>query len=210
VRAALATTADAWVSFFKKPRVWMMITAVFFYRFAEDFIEKIGPLFLMDKRTVGGLGLDNMALGNINGTFGTVAFVGGTLLGGLLAARYGLRRVFVLLAFALNVPHVTFFYLSQALPNDLVLITCVVLIEKLGYGLGTVGMMLYMMQSYRPGAIARPLCLRHRDHGAQHDADRDGERAHPGLARLPGLLRLSCYSPRCHPSSFPSLPRSWL
>jgi len=30
---------------------------------------------------------------------------------------------------------VTFFYLSQALPNDLVLITCVVLIEKLGYGL---------------------------------------------------------------------------
>jgi len=76
VRAALATTADAWVSFFKKPRVWMMITAVFFYRFAEGFIEKIGPLFLMDKRTVGGLGLDNMALGNINGTFGTVAFVG--------------------------------------------------------------------------------------------------------------------------------------
>jgi PAT family beta-lactamase induction signal transducer AmpG len=129
----------------------MMITAVFFYRFAEGFIEKIGPLFLMDKRAVGGLGLDNMALGNINGTFGTVAFVGGTLLGGLLAARYGLRRVFVLLAFALNVPHVTFFYLSQALPNDLVLITCVVLIEKLGYGLGTVGMMLYMMQELSPG-----------------------------------------------------------
>jgi PAT family beta-lactamase induction signal transducer AmpG len=151
VRAALATTADAWVSFFKKPRVWMMITAVFFYRFAEGFIEKIGPLFLMDKRAVGGLGLDNMALGNINGTFGTVAFVGGTLLGGLLAARYGLRRVFVLLAFALNVPHFTFFYLSQALPNDLVLITCVVLIEKLGYGLGTVGMMLYMMQELSPG-----------------------------------------------------------
>jgi len=51
----------------------------------------------MDKRTVGGLGLDNMALGNINGTFGTVAFVGGTLLGGLLAARYrfaaGVRAV---------------------------------------------------------------------------------------------------------------------
>jgi len=85
----------------------------------------------MDQRAVGGLGLDNMALGNINGTFGTVAFVGGTLLGGLLAARYTLRRVFVLLAFALNVPHITFFYLSQALPHDLVWITCIVLIEKL-------------------------------------------------------------------------------
>ena len=151
IRTALSTTADAWVSFFKKPRVWMMIAAVFFYRFGEGFIEKIGPLFLMDKRAVGGLGLDNMALGNINGTFGTVAFVGGTLLGGLLAARYTLRRVFVVLAFALNIPHVTFFYLSQTLPQDLVVITCVVLIEKIGYGLGTVGMMLYMMQELSPG-----------------------------------------------------------
>jgi PAT family beta-lactamase induction signal transducer AmpG len=151
VRDALVTTADAWVSFFKKPRVWMMIVTVFFYRFGEGFLEKIGPLFLMDKRAVGGLGLDNMDLGNINGTFGTVAFVGGTLLGGILAARYTLRRIFVILAFALNVPHVTFFYLSQALPHDLTWITCVVLIEKIGYGLGTVGMMLYMMQELSPG-----------------------------------------------------------
>jgi MFS transporter, PAT family, beta-lactamase induction signal transducer AmpG len=151
VHDALATTGDAWASFFKKPRVVMMIVVVFFYRFGEGFLEKIGPLFLMDKRAVGGLGLDNMDLGNINGTFGTVAFVGGTLLGGLLAARFTLRRVFVILAFALNVPHVTFFYLSQALPHDLVWITCVVLIEKVGYGLGTVGMMLYMMQELSPG-----------------------------------------------------------
>ncbi|HEX7597399.1 MAG TPA: MFS transporter [Polyangia bacterium] len=151
VHDALVTTGDAWVSFFKKPRVVMMIVVVFFYRFGEGFLEKIGPLFLIDKRAVGGLGLDNMDLGNINGTFGTVAFVGGTLLGGLLAARFTLRRVFVILAFALNVPHVTFFYLSQTLPHDLVWITCVVLIEKVGYGLGTVGMMLYMMQELSPG-----------------------------------------------------------
>jgi PAT family beta-lactamase induction signal transducer AmpG len=151
VAGALRTTGDAWASFFKKPRVWMMIATVFFYRFAEGFIEKIGPLFLMDKRADGGLGLDNMVLGNINGTAGTVAFVGGTLLGGLLAARYGLRRVYLLLAFALNVPHITFFYLSHAMPTSLALITCVVLVEKLGYGLGTVGMMLYMMQELSPG-----------------------------------------------------------
>jgi PAT family beta-lactamase induction signal transducer AmpG len=50
VAEALHTTGDAWASFFKKPRIWMMITAVFFYRFAEGFIEKIGPLFLLDKR----------------------------------------------------------------------------------------------------------------------------------------------------------------
>jgi len=150
VPEALRTTGDAWASFFKKPRIWMMITAVFFYRFAEGFIEKIGPLFLMDKRSDGGLGLDNMVLGHINAV-GTIVFVGGTLLGGVLAARFTLRRVFVVLAFALNVPHITYFYLSHALPTDTTWIACVVLIEKFGYGLGTVGMMLYMMQELSPG-----------------------------------------------------------
>jgi PAT family beta-lactamase induction signal transducer AmpG len=150
VSEALRTTGDAWASFFKKPRVWMMITAVFFYRFGEGFIEKIGPLFLMDKRDVGGLGLDNMVLGHIN-AIGTIVFVGGTLLGGLLAAKLTLRRVFVLLAFALNIPHITYFYLSHAMPTNLTWIACVVLIEKFGYGLGTVGMMLYMMQELSPG-----------------------------------------------------------
>ena len=150
VAEALRTTGDAWASFFRKPRVWMMIAVVFFYRFGEGFIEKIGPLFLIDTRSVGGLGLDNMALGQIN-AIGTVVFVAGTLLGGVLAARLTLRRVFVLLAFCLNVPLVTYFYLSHTMPTNLTLIACTVLIEKFGYGLGTVGMMLYMMQELSPG-----------------------------------------------------------
>jgi MFS transporter, PAT family, beta-lactamase induction signal transducer AmpG len=150
VREALRTTGDAWVSFFRKPRIWTMIAAIFFYRFGEGFIEKIGPLFLLDKRAVGGLGLDNMVLGHVN-SLGTVVFVGGTLLGGFIAARLGLKRVFVALAIALNIPLVTYLYLSHAMPTNLTWITCVVLIEKLGYGLGTVGLMLYMMQQVSPG-----------------------------------------------------------
>jgi PAT family beta-lactamase induction signal transducer AmpG len=150
VADAVRTTGEAWASFFTKPRIWMMIAVVFFYRFGEGFIEKIGPLFLLDKRSAGGLGLDNMVLGHIN-SIGTVVFVAGTLLGGFLSARLTLKRVFVLLAFALNIPHITYFYLSHAMPTSLTWIACVVLIEKLGYGLGTVGMMLYMMQELSPG-----------------------------------------------------------
>ncbi|MBN2574512.1 MAG: MFS transporter [Deltaproteobacteria bacterium] len=150
VSEALRTTGDAWASFFRKPRVWMMIAVVFFYRFGEGFIEKIGPLFLIDRREVGGLGLDNMALGHIN-AIGTVVFVAGTLLGGFVAARLTLRRVFVLLAFCLNVPLVTYFYLSHTMPTNLTLIAGTVFVEKFGYGLGTVGMMLYMMQELSPG-----------------------------------------------------------
>jgi PAT family beta-lactamase induction signal transducer AmpG len=149
--SSFVTMGQAWASFFLKPRIWTMLVVVFFYRFAEGFIEKMGPLFLMDQRSAGGLGLPNSTLGYINGTFGTIAYIGGTFVGGLLAGRYGLKRLFVPLAFALNVPHITYFYLSQALPRNLTLITSVVTIEKLGYGFGSVGLILYMMQQLAPG-----------------------------------------------------------
>jgi len=138
-------------SFFAKRDIWLMVAVVFTYRLGEGLIERIGPLFLLDARAVGGLGLSNIDLGHINGTLGTVGFIGGALLGGLLCARRGLARVFVLLSLALNVPHVTYFYLSQARPHSLALIAAVVTIEKFGYGFGSVGHMLYMMQQVAPG-----------------------------------------------------------
>jgi len=52
----------------------------------------------------------------------------------------------------LNVPHVTYLFLSQARPSNLSLITAVVTIEKFGYGLGSVGHMLYMMQQLARGS----------------------------------------------------------
>jgi PAT family beta-lactamase induction signal transducer AmpG len=151
VASAMSTLLDSWVSFFRKPSIWMMLTVVFFYRFGEGFIEKMGPLFLLDPRASGGLGLDDSSLGLING-IGTFGFLAGTFGGGLLATRYGLKRVFLPLAFALNVPHITFFILSQSLPTDMWLITLLVVVEKIGYGLGTVGMILYMIQQLSPGS----------------------------------------------------------
>jgi PAT family beta-lactamase induction signal transducer AmpG len=49
------------------------------------------------------------------------------------------------------VPHITYFYLSQVLPYDFTVIATVVTIEKLGYGFGSVGLILYMMQQLAPG-----------------------------------------------------------
>ena len=148
---AARTFADAFATFFRKKSVWMMIALAYFYRFGEGLIEKIGPLFLLDARAAGGLGLDNVRLGRINGTYGTVAFIAGALLGGMFAARRGLRRSLLLLVLAVNVPHVTYLYLSQARPESLGAIAAAVTIERLGYGFGSVGHMLYMMQQMAPG-----------------------------------------------------------
>jgi PAT family beta-lactamase induction signal transducer AmpG len=148
---AAGTFVDAFATFFRKKSIWMMIAVAYFYRFGEGLIEKIGPLFLLDARTVGGLGLDNVQLGTINGTYGTAAFIVGALVGGLFAARLGLRRSLFILVLALNVPHVTYLYLSQARPESLAVIAAAVTIEKFGYGFGSVGHMLYMMQQMAPG-----------------------------------------------------------
>ena len=151
LRAAWPALCESWVTFFRKPHIWTMLAVVFFYRFGEGFIEKFGPLFMLDPRTAGGLGLDNQALGAINGTVGTIAFIVGAFLGGFVIARMTLRRSLFLLALVLNVPHVTYFYLSHALPDNVAWIGAIVAAEKFGFGMGSVGQMLYMMQQIAPG-----------------------------------------------------------
>ena len=144
--AAFQSLRESWACFFHKPSIWLMLAVVYFYRFGEGFIEKFGPLFMLDERAAGGLGLSNELLGHINGTVGTIAFIAGAFLGGFYAARMTLRRSFLLLAVALNLPHLTYFYLSHALPHSAPLIGAVVALEKFGFGMGSVGHMLYMMQ----------------------------------------------------------------
>jgi MFS transporter, PAT family, beta-lactamase induction signal transducer AmpG len=148
---AVRTFKSAFTTFFAKKMIWRMIAVAYFYRFGEGLIDKIGPLFLLDRRALGGLELDNVQLGTINGTYGTVAFIVGALLGGLFSARKGLRATFFVLLLALNVPHLTYLYLSQARPQSLGIVALAVTIEKFGYGFGSVGHMLYMMQQMAPG-----------------------------------------------------------
>ena len=150
-REAAATFLDTLRTFFARKGIWTMIVFVLLYRSGVGFIEKIGPLFMLDPRAVGGLGLDNKQLGNINGIFGAIGFMVGSLVGGIMAARFGLRRTLLPLCLALNIPNVTFVYLAFVQPTSLVEITFWATLEKVGYGFGSVGLMLYMMQQMSPG-----------------------------------------------------------
>jgi PAT family beta-lactamase induction signal transducer AmpG len=138
-------------SFFQKPGIWLGLVYILLYRSGEGFIEKIGPLFMIDSVAKGGLGLSNQALGNINGSFGTIGFMVGTLLGGMFAAKFTLKRSIVLLALAMNVPHVCYVILASSHVPSQALICLLVTIEKFGYGFGCVASILYMMQQISPG-----------------------------------------------------------
>ena len=151
VKQAAGTFADTLRTFFAKPNIWRMIVFVVLYRSGEGFLEKIGPLFMMAARDKGGLGLDNAAIGHIAGTFGTIGFMVGALVGGFYAARYGLRKTLLILCLTLNLPSAAYIYLAYFQPTGLGEISFWISLERVGWGFGSVGQMLYMMQQLSPG-----------------------------------------------------------
>ncbi len=150
LRDGLRTFGRVFVTFFQKKDVWKLIAFAFFYRFGLGLLDKIAPLFLLDSRANGGLGLDNTELGILNG-IATAAFIGGSLIGGALVAKRGLKRSLLILCLFLNVPNVTFLYLGWFKPDSVWIIGTIFFIEKLGWGIGAVGHMIYMMQQIAPG-----------------------------------------------------------
>ena len=149
--AAMKTYGHAFSSFFQKQDIWKMLAFSLLFRFGYGFLEKMGPLFMIGPREQGGLGLSNEVLGQINGIFGTGAFMVGSILGGLIVARYGLRKTLVWLCFSMNVPNAVFVYLSMTQDARYAVVATLVTIDKLFWGIGAVGLIVYMMQQVSPG-----------------------------------------------------------
>jgi len=151
VASVARTLAEVVGDFLKKPGIWLSILFIVLFRFAEGQVQTIGPLFLIEARAKGGLGLTTEQVGGIYGTAGTAAFLVGSILGGYFTSWLSLRRAMVFLILAMAVPNMVFYYLATALPVDLFRIGVAVSIEMLGYGFGFVGMILYIMQAVAPG-----------------------------------------------------------
>ena len=155
-REVMVTFFDTWRDFFRKEHIFGMLVFVFLYRSSEGLLLVEGPLFLQAPLDEGGVGLSLKQKGLIEGTISTAVSLAGGLLGGLFLAKYGLqRRTLVFMALCLNVPHLTYVYLSQAVspeaPLSLWTVGLMVTIEKFGYSFGFVANMLYMMQQISPG-----------------------------------------------------------
>jgi MFS transporter, PAT family, beta-lactamase induction signal transducer AmpG len=151
VRQSAETFKDVVVSFFRKPHIYLLLVFIFLYRLGEGQVVAVGPLFLKASRAEGGLGLTTAQFGTIYGTFGTAAFILGTILGGYFVAWLGLKRALFPLLLALNLPMAAYVYLSMAVPTNTVLVTCAMSVEMFGYGFGFVGVILLMMQEIAPG-----------------------------------------------------------
>lgn len=154
LRGAWRILGDAFATFFTKPGVWRMVAFALLFRLSIGLLEKIGPFFMVDAASRGGLGLSNEQLGIIYGTWGLAAVLVGSLLGGLFVARRGLQRTLFLLCCAVNIPNVTFLLMAVLLPSSLLAVAAGVVVEKFFFGFGSVGFMIYLMQQLAPGKYA--------------------------------------------------------
>ena len=136
----------AWVTFFRKPGVWLAITFMLLYRLPEALSVKMLTPFLLDPADAGGLGLSTAQSGLVYGTVGVIALTAGGILGGLYAARKGLRRSMWPMSMALALPCAAYLILALMQPSQLWSIYLLVALDQFGYGFGFTAYMLYMMQ----------------------------------------------------------------
>ena len=77
-------------------------------------------------------------MATIDAVWGTIAAISGGILGGLYLGKLGLKRALPILGLCLNIPHLTFVYLSHygaaGHGLDYSTIAILVSIEKFGYG----------------------------------------------------------------------------
>lgn len=142
---------NVFVTFFQKQNIAYYIIFIILYRLAEGLAIKILPLFLKAPVEKGGLGLEVSQIGLINGTFGTVAFILGSILAGYYISAKGLRKTLFYLCCAINLPFLIYLLLAIFQPSSIMLIGSAVVCEYFGYGFGFVGLTLFMMQQVAPG-----------------------------------------------------------
>lgn len=139
------------LDFFAKKYMWLYLAYIVLYRFAEGLALKIAPLFLKAGREEGGLGISNEEYGLIYGTFGTAAFVLGSIASGYYISKLGLKKALFSLACCFNLPFAVYLFFALLQPQNLVIISSGIVVEYFGYGFGFVGLMLFMMQQAAPG-----------------------------------------------------------
>ncbi|WP_369012583.1 MFS transporter [Flavobacterium anhuiense] len=150
------------ISFFKKKQIGLILAFILVFRLGESQLLKMLSPFLLDKRELGGMGLDTEAVGIIYGTLGIFALTVGGILGGIAISKHGLTKWMLPMFLAMHLPILGFIGLAHFQPQELFhlhinlyffeinsplnLYTCItVVLEQFGYGFGFTGFMMYLI-----------------------------------------------------------------
>jgi PAT family beta-lactamase induction signal transducer AmpG len=154
--------ATIFISFFKKKQIGLVLAFILVFRLGESQLLKMLSPFLLDKKEIGGMGLDTEAVGIIYGTLGIFALTVGGILGGIAISKQGLTKWMFPMFLAMHLPIIGFIGLAHFQPQEIFhlhlnfyffeinsplnLYTCItVILEQFGYGFGFTGFMMFLI-----------------------------------------------------------------
>jgi PAT family beta-lactamase induction signal transducer AmpG len=130
---------EGFKSFFARPGIVLAVCLILTYR-AGDAL-----LFAMNAKFLASLGLDTATRGIVNGTFGTAASIGGSLLGGFVIAKVGFKRAFLPITVLQAVALLFYAGLAVGQPS-FATIAVVVVLEQLIAGVGTAAFVVFLLR----------------------------------------------------------------
>ena len=131
--------ADAFVSFVRQPKMIVSIPFILFFEAGDALMFNMNAPFLK------ALGFAAVGSGLISGT-STVAMIAGVLIGGGVIARFGLHRALVPIAMVQSLSILLYPVLAAASAPGMVTIVLVMSIERFVFGLGTAGLLVFLMR----------------------------------------------------------------
>ncbi len=147
--------ALAFVDYLDRPRIGVVLAFIVTFRVGEALLQNMAYPFLKD------IGITLQQYGIAHNTFGIVATITGSVIGGALIARFGLRRCIWPFVLALNTLNLLYMLLAlkyQAIfqrPDlgraDFVLVCALVSAEALGAGFGNAAFTVFLMRTTKAG-----------------------------------------------------------
>ena len=132
-------------SFFQKKQIGLALAFILFFRLGESQLLKMLTPFLIDEKSVGGMGLTTQDVGIIYGTFGVLALTIGGILGGIAISKQGLGKWMLPMILTMHLPIIGFILLSHFLPASIFYVYATVIAEQFGYGFGFAAFMMYLI-----------------------------------------------------------------
>ena len=132
-------------SFFQKKQIGLALAFILFFRLGESQLLKMLTPFLIDEKTVGGMGLTTQDVGIIYGTFGVLALTIGGILGGIAISKQGLGKWMLPMILTMHLPIIGFILLSHFHPASIFYVYATVVAEQFGYGFGFAAFMMYLI-----------------------------------------------------------------
>lgn len=134
----------AFAEYFSQSKLHIVLGFILLYRFGESMVGKMSNPFLIDTIEKGGMGMTTAEVGFITGVVGVVALTLGGIIGGMVIAKFGIKRSLWPMVLAMNVPNLLYIWAATVQPGK-IWVTLIVGCDQFGYGFGFAAYMVYLM-----------------------------------------------------------------